>query len=40
MAKRRKRSKAKKTRKAKGHIPLPILKRRLAKLTKVVNARS
>ena len=47
-AKKRKRSKKRsakkmssaKHRKGKGHVPLPILKKRLAKLSKIVAARS
>lgn len=38
MAKKRKKS-AKKTRTSDGKIPLPILERRLAKLTKIVSSR-
>ena len=40
MAKKRRRSKAKKKTKRGGKIPLPILKRRLAKLERIVKSRS
>lgn len=38
--KRRSKKRSKKSRKSKGHVPLTILKKRLAKLSSIVKKRS